>query len=928
MLTPFDLDRIGVGLPFAEPVPELERALRGGVAVVQAPPGTGKTTVVPPVVANLVLAESGSTASPAETADPAGPGDVDDHGAHAASATAGVPGAVGRLRTSTDAASPALDPATARVVVVQPRRVAARAAARRLAALTGTEPGGVVGWSVRGERKTSKATRVEFVTPGILLRRVLRDPELTGTAAVVLDEVHERGVESDLLVGMLVELRQLRDDLVLVAMSATVEAERFAALLGGDAPAPVVDCPSALHPLTVEWAPGPQRLDERGVTPAFLAHVARTAAAAHARAAAADPTVDALVFLPGAREVSRVAAELRGLTDAEVLELHGQLSPREQDRAVAGRAPGERPRIVVTTSLAESSLTVNGVRLVVDSGLARQPRRDAGRGISGLVTVSASKASAEQRAGRAARQGPGTVVRCYDDAAWGAMPAHTVPEVRTADLTAACLALAVWGSPGGEGMALPDPLPPRARAAAEAELARLGAVAEDGRATDLGRLLVSLPVEPRWGRALLDGADLVGTRTAAEVIAAVSDGARVPAADIPALVRGLRSSRGGESARWRREVQRLERMAAHTGDGDPDAESQSRHPHDSPSRAGGAVPAEVREGVVVGLARPEWIARRMDAHGDQWLLASGTRAGLEAGSPLRHHEWLAVAELTRAAGRAAAGTGAVIRAAAPLDLQHAQLVAGPLARTETRASFSNGRVSTREVRAVGAIELSATPVRADPDTAVPAIRAALAAEGLDLLPWDDAARGLRARLALLRRHLGEPWPAVDDAALLARADEWLGPELRDVARGASLRSVRVADALRRLLPWPDAARLDELVPRRLDVPSGNTARIDYPEVWDEAETAQPPVVAVKLQECFGWAETPRVANGRVPVQFHLLSPGKATLAITEDLASFWSGPYAQVRAEMRGRYPKHPWPEDPWNAVATAKTSRALRRDG
>ncbi|RLY94321.1 ATP-dependent helicase HrpB [Kocuria tytonicola] len=867
----FDLDRIGRGLPFAQSLPRLEQALVGGAAVVQAPPGTGKTTVVPPLVANLVH-------------------DGDTQGA-------------------------------GRVVVVQPRRVAARAAARRLAALTGAEPGGVVGWSVRGEQKTSKATRVEFVTPGIMLRRLLGDPELAGTAAVVLDEVHERGVESDLLVGMLADLRQLRENLSVVAMSATVDAQRFAELLGGGEPVPVVDCPSALHPLAVEWAPGPRRLDERGVTPAFLSHVARTAAAAHERTVAADPSVDALVFLPGAREVTRVASELRSLTGAEVLELHGQLAPREQDRAVAGRAPGERPRIVVSTSLAESSLTVSGVRLVVDSGLARQPRRDAGRGISGLVTVSASKASAEQRAGRAARQGPGTVVRCYDDAAWGAMPAHTVPEVRTADLTAASLALAVWGAPGGEGMALPDPLPARARADAEAELRRIGAIADDGRATDLGRLLVTLPVEPRWGRALLDGADLVGRRTAAEVVAAVSDGARAPAADIPALVRGLRSGGAQGSYRWRRDVQRLERMAARTALAAEDAA-------DSPREGAVAVgvPAELREGVVVGLAQPEWVARRVDERGDQWLLASGTRAGLEAGSPLRHHEWLAVAELSRATGRAAAGTGAVIRAAAPLDRETAQLVAGPLAREETRAHFANGRVVTRAVRAVGAIELSATPVTADPETAVPAIRAALAAQGLDLLPWDDAAVGLRARLALLRRHLGGPWPAVDDAALLARADEWLATELRDVARGGSLRAVKVADALRRLLPWPEAARLEELAPRRLAVPSGNTARIDYPEVFDEEEPASSPVVAVKLQECFGWAETPRVADGRVPVQFHLLSPGRATLAITEDLASFWSGPYAQVRAEMRGRYPKHPWPEDPWNAVATAKTSRALRR--
>lgn len=868
---PFDLDRIGRDLPFTASVPRLREALRGGVAVVQAPPGTGKTTVVPPVVADLVAAG--------------------DEG----------------------------EPNTGRVVVVQPRRVAARAAARRLAALTGTTAGDVVGWSVRGEHRTSARTRVEFLTPGIMLRRLLSEPELPGTAAVVLDEVHERGVESDLLVGMLAELRQLREDLVLVAMSATVDAARFAALLGGDEPAPVVDCPSALHPLDVVWEPGPQRLDERGVTPAFLSHVARVTARAHTRALAEDPSADALVFLPGAREVARVAAELRA-PGVEVLELHGQLPPREQDRAVAGRAPGDPPRIVVSTSLAESSLTVSGVRLVVDSGLARQPRRDAGRGISGLVTVSASKASAEQRAGRAARQGPGTAVRCYDDAAWGAMPAHTVPEVRTADLTVACLALAVWGSPGGDGLALPDPLPPRARADAEEVLRGLGATDEGGRATELGRVLMTLPVDPRWGRALLDGSDLVGSRLTAQVLAALSDAPRIQGADVPAHLRALRGGKAGDAARWTRDVARLERMVDAPGTYDEQRAVEAGPPE-------GAVPAESREGAVVALARPEWIARRVDASGDQWLLASGTRAGLEAGSPLRHHEWLAVAELSRAAGRAAAGTGAVIRAAAPLDADTAQLTAGTLAREETRASFANGRVLTRRVRAVGAIELSATPVTADPETGDAAVRDALVRDGLDLLPWDDAARALRARLALLHRHLGEPWPAVDDAALVASLDTWLGPELRDLARGASLRSIRVADALRRLLPWPEAARLDELVPHRLAVPSGNTARIDYPPVFSDAEPEQPPVVAVKLQECFGWAATPRVVDGRVPVQFHLLSPGRATLAITDDLASFWSGPYAQVRAEMRGRYPKHPWPEDPWNAVATAKTSRALRRE-
>ncbi len=406
-LVTFRLDTIGTGLVFAESLAKLATALQnqgdGGTAVVQAPPGTGKTTLVPPLLANLVSEQN---------------------------------------------------PGQPRVVVTQPRRVAARSAARRLATLDGSRLGGRVGYTVRGESKVSQDTVVEFVTPGILLRRLLADPGLEDVHAVVLDEVHERGLETDLLVGMLAEVRELRGDLTLVAMSATLDAPRFAELLGtgldGGGPAPVVDCPSALYPLEVQWAPAREhRLDTRGVSRGFLDHVAHTAATSYAAALSRNPEVDALVFLPGAREVSDVATRLRGQLPqgVEVLELHGQIGPEAQDRAVSGREPGgPPPRTIVSTSLAESSLTVPGVRLVIDSGLSREPRRDAGRGMSGLVTVSCSRASADQRAGRAARQGPGTVVRCYDQQAYAAAPAHqTPPEISVADLTSAALVLACWG---------------------------------------------------------------------------------------------------------------------------------------------------------------------------------------------------------------------------------------------------------------------------------------------------------------------------------------------------------------------------------------------------------------------------------------------------------------------------------------------------
>jgi ATP-dependent helicase HrpB len=864
---------IGAGLAFAASLRELTTALRqggpAGTAVVQAPPGTGKTTLVPPLLANLAAGAAGSQAG-------------------------------------------------LRVVVTQPRRVAARAAARRLAALDGSRLRDRVGYTVRGERQAGPGTLVEFVTPGILLRRLLDDPGLETTGAVILDEIHERGLETDLLLGMLTEVRQLRGDLTLVAMSATLDAPRFAALIGeaqigdhdGGGPAPVVDCPSALYPLDIEWVPAAvPRLDGRGVTRAFLDHVADTAAAAQAKAGAGT---DALVFVPGAWEVSHVAARLRGRTapGTEVLELHGQVSPAEQDRAVSGRGPGGPARIIVSTDLAESSLTVPGVRLVIDSGLTREPRRDASRGMSGLVTVSCSRASAEQRAGRAARQGPGRAVRCYDQRTFGAAPAHVTPKITVADLTGTALVLACWGSPGGRGLALPD-APPKATMDEAVEVLReLGAVGHDGLATGLGRTLSRVPADPRLARALLDGAAAVGHRAAAEAVALVAGDQRAPGADLTRLLATLRTAKDPAARRWTEDVRRMETVARNESAGV--VPSVFTAPMTGPEAVG----------AVVALAFPDRVARRVPGEGpERYLLSSGTRAGLPAGSPLSGHEWLAVAEVSRAEGRAAAGTGAVIRSAAWISADTAEAAARHLLTDAVEARFSQGRVTARRERRLGAIGLSSTPVRPSAAEGRAAVAIALAKEGLGTIGWSTAANTLRRRLALLRRELGAPWPDVSEPALLARLDTWLGPELEALAGGATTSGIDLTDPLRRLLPWPAAARLAELVPEWLEVPSGSRVRIDYPDVPDDAtDDGGRPVVAVKLQECFGWADTPRLVEGRVPVLFHLLSPARRPLAVTDDLASFWSGPYAQVRAEMRGRYPKHPWPEDPWTASATART--------
>ena len=436
-------------------------------------------------------------------------------------------------------------------------------------------------------------------------------------------------------------------------------------------------------------------------------------------------------------------------------------------------------------------------------------------------------------------------------------------------------------------------------------LRELGAVGPDGSATVLGKALARVPADPRLARALLDGTAAVGNHAAAEAVALVAGDQRAPGADLPRLLADLRTGKDPASRRWTEDVRRMETIAR-----------QERAGVASPPTT--AVTAAEAVGYVVALAFPDRVARRVPGQGpERYLLTSGTRAGLPAGSSLSGHEWLAVAEVSRAQGRDAAGTGAVIRSAAPLTADTAEAAARHLLGETVEARFGQGRVTARKERRLGAIVLSSTPVRPSAAEGRGAVARALEKEGLGSIGWSTAAEALRRRLALVRRELGDPWPDVSEPALLARLDEWLAPELEALAGGAATSGIDLAEPLRRLLPWPDAGRLGELVPERLEVPSGSWVKIDYPVVGDDGGR---PVVAVKLQECFGWDRTPRLVGGRVPVLFHLLSPARRPLAVTDDLASFWSGPYAQVRAEMRGRYPRHPWPEDPWTAPATART--------
>ena len=850
-------------LPVTRALGDIAAATRpGGCAVVTAPPGTGKTTLLPPAVA-VALAEAGTSG---------------------------------------------------RVLVTQPRRVAARAAARRIARLLGEEVGGQVGYSVRGDSRVSERTRVEMVTPGVALRRLQRDPELPGVSALIVDEFHERDLDTDLALAFALDTRSaLRDDLFVALTSATLEASRtvdFLRASTGEEPA-LVDIPGDIFPLELRYAPPPRGVEavgaignERvGVRREYLAHVARTV-----EETVATTEGSVLVFLPGVGEIETVRANLR-LGDVPVLTLHGQLSAAEQDRALS---PAAGRRVILSTSIAESSLTVPGVSVVVDAGLAREPRFDAGRSLSSLVTVPAALARLEQRAGRAARTGPGIAVRVMDSVDVARRPAQSAPGIATQDLTDARLQVASWGTPVEE-LALLDAPPAGTWEAARQRLSALGAIDEAGAATALGRTLASLPLNPPLGRALLASSAILGASKAARFVALLSEDVRAPGADLGALERRL--GRGGASdsgvgkaqaARVKETQARLERLARRL----PASASEGALASFVAERQAGSRTREDELALTCALAYPEWIARRRPGS-TAYILAGGVGAELPQGSPLEGQEWLAVASIDRAP----ASRHARILAAVPLSEEDALAAGGALLETRTQASIDKGSLTATRTRALGAIPLASAPASSlSEEEATALVAEHLAARGLGDLGWGKEASSLRERMRVLHEVLGDPWPDVSDEALAGSAAQWLSPWAKRLAQGGSLSSVSMLDALRSMLPWPQAARLDELAPEKMPIPAGGTRPID----WSGAH----PVLTLRVQQAFGWTDTPRLVDGRVPLVLHLTDPAGRPAAVTSDLTSFWAGPYRDVRAQLRGRYPKHPWPEDPLHAEPTNRAKR------
>jgi ATP-dependent helicase HrpB len=757
------------------------------------------------------------------------------------------------------------------ILLLSPRRLAARAAAERMAELAGEQVGETIGYATRLDTKRSARTRILVLTEGIFLRRIQADPELAGVSAVLFDEVHERSLDSDFGLALALDAQAaLRPDLRLVAMSATLDGARFSTLMGG---APVIESEGRAHPVAIVHL---GRAPEKRIEDEMAAAIRR---------ALAESEGGLLAFLPGVAEIERTAERLEGVA-ADLHRLHGSLDPAAQRAAIAP-APAGRRKLVLATSIAETSLTLDGVRIVVDSGLARRPRYDRAAGLTRLVTERASQAAVTQRAGRAGRQGPGRVYRLWEEAATQSLPRFDAPEILEADLSALLLDGAIWGVADPRTLGWLDPPPAAAVEEARRRLFSLGALDGNGRPTAHGRAIASLPLPPRLAHMLIEAGARGWGRTAAEIAVLLSErGLGGGDADLELRLRRWRDERGkraeaarGLAKRWLGLVD-----GALGGEGEGDV------------------------GACVALAFPDRVSKRRDSSGADWISAGGRGFRLDPASPLAREAWLAVAEV----GGVAAG--ARILAAAPIAQATVEALFAERIASGTEVVFdpASGGIRASHGRRLGAILLSGgQDSRAAPAAIEAALLAGVRRHGLALLPWSEAALSLRRRAAFARSS-DASLPDLSDGALMATLDDWLPPLLAGKRRLADVEPDPP-------LGWDERRRIDRLAPSHFETPAGSRHPIDY-----DAEAG--PTVTVRAQALFGLADHPTA--GGIPLVLALTSPAGRPIQTTRDLPGFWRGGWAAVAKEMRGRYPRHPWPDDPAAADPTLKTKKAMQRSG
>jgi ATP-dependent helicase HrpB len=768
-----------------------------------------------------------------------------------------------------------------KIIVLEPRRIAARASADRMAKTLGERAGETVGYRVRFGSKVSRATRIEVVTEGIFSRRILDDPELNDVAAVLFDEFHERSLDADLGLALARDAQTgLREDLRILVMSATLDGARVAKLLGD---APVVASDGRAFPVETRY------LGRKADAP-----LERQMADAIALSLRADPG-SVLAFLPGAAEIRRTQnflAEKVQDASTEIVPLFGALDAAVQDRAIAPAPKGSR-KVVLATSIAETSLTIEGVRIVVDSGLARVPRYEPDIALTRLETVRASRAAVDQRRGRAGRTEPGICYRLWDEPQTASLPPFTQPEILSADLSSLVLDLAQWGVSDPATLAFLDPPPLPALKEAKSLLRELGALDADGRITSEGKSLRALALPPRLARMIVDSQACGEGEAAADIAAILTErGLGGDNVDLDVRLDQFRRDRSQRASSARELARRWASQVASIAS----------------SQGGG----ELSTGVMLAFAFPDRVAKNRG--NGSFVLANGRGAAVEQTSALARAPYIAVGELT---GTAASGR---ILLAAPITQSEIEAHLASEIESADEISFDASALAlrARRKRTLHAITLSEAPLALSPSAETAKIFAdGFAAAGLDRLPWSKSAKQWRDRVMFLHKAEGDRWPDLSDEALIARRDEWLAPALYDKTALKEFSAGDLSEALSTLLPWDLRARLDREAPTHFEAPTGTMLAIDY-------EAEQGPTIAVRLQELFGLTTHPSIAKGAVPLVLELLSPAHRPVQVTRDLPGFWRGSYAAVRSDLRGRYPRHPWPEDP----ATAPPTRRVKPRG